>query len=181
VRVEQTTDYPWNGKVAMTITPSAAADFSIKIRQPDRGVSTLYTPTPQADGITGVRVNGTAVTPTVERGYAVIRRTWSPGDKIEFEIPLTVQRVKCDPKVVANVGRVALRYGPLLFNVESVDSNVEGVLAPDAPLKAVFDPNLLGGVMTIRGQLTDGSPLLAIPNYARNNRGGRSVVWIKDQ
>jgi uncharacterized protein len=36
-------------------------------------------------------------------------------------------------------------------------------------------------VMTIRGKLADGSPLLAIPNFARNNRGGRSVVWIRDK
>jgi uncharacterized protein len=40
---------------------------------------------------------------------------------------------------------------------------------------------LLGGVMVIRSTATDGSPLLAIPNYARLNRGGRSMVWFKDQ
>jgi DUF1680 family protein len=181
VRVEQITDYPWNGKVTIAVTPASAAEFAIKIRQPDRGVSTLYTPTPLANGITSIGVNGKPVTATTERGYAVIRRTWSAGDKIELEMPMTVQRVKCDPKVAANVGRVALRYGPLLFNAESVDANVEGVLPPDAPLTPVFDPNLLGGVMTIQGKLADGTPFKAIPNYARNNRGGRSVVWMKDQ
>jgi uncharacterized protein len=34
-------------------------------------------------------------------------------------------------------------------------------------------------VMVIRGEFGDGTPLLAIPNYARLNRGGRSIVWIK--
>ncbi len=181
VRVEQTTDYPGNGKVTMTITPAAAAEFAVKIRQPNRDVSTLYTPTPKTADIAAISVNGSPVTFTTERGYVVIHRTWTPGDKIEFEVPLAVQRVKCDPKVAANVGRVALRYGPLLFNIESVDSSVDGVLPPDAPLTAEFNPSLLGGVMTLHGKLADGSPLVAIPNFARNNRGGRSIVWIKDQ
>ena len=35
--------------------------------------------------------------------------------------------------------------------------------------------------MVIRTAAQDGSPLLAIPNYARLNRGGRSIVWFKDQ
>ena len=38
----------------------------------------------------------------------------------------------------------------------------------------------LGGVMVIQGQWSDGSPLLAIPNYARQNRGGKSAVWMKE-
>ena len=35
--------------------------------------------------------------------------------------------------------------------------------------------------MAIRGQFADGSPLLAFPNYARNNRGKRSIVWIREE
>jgi hypothetical protein len=33
--------------------------------------------------------------------------------------------------------------------------------------------------MTVHGTFADGSPLVAIPNYARLNRGGRSLVWMK--
>jgi hypothetical protein len=33
----------------------------------------------------------------------------------------------------------------------------------------------------ITGTFADGSPLTAIPNYARLNRGGRSIVWMRDQ
>jgi len=41
---------------------------------------------------------------------------------------------------------------------------------------------LLGGVMALQGAWADGRPLLAIPNYARNNRdlSGGSMVWIKE-
>jgi len=38
-------------------------------------------------------------------------------------------------------------------------------------LTAAWRGDLLGGVMVINGQWADGSPLIAIPNYARNNRG----------
>ena len=40
------------------------------------------------------------------------------------------QRVKCIDEVEANRGRVALRYGPLVYNIEAVDgNNMDGVLA----------------------------------------------------
>jgi hypothetical protein len=58
---------------------------------------------------------------------------------------------------------------------------VDSVLSDDSPLTAQWDGNLLGGVMVIKGKFADGSPLTAIPNYARLNRGGRSLVWIRDQ
>ena len=74
-----------------------------------------------------------------------------------------------------------LRYGPLIYNVESVDQDINLVLASDAELTAVWKPDLLGGVMAIEGIYANGARLLAIPNYARNNRGGHSIVWLKDQ
>jgi hypothetical protein len=100
---------------------------------------------------------------------------------------------------------VALRYGPLVYNIEAVDgNNVDGVLQPNTLLSTEWRPDLLGGVVVIKGQFADGSPLVAIPNFARNNRipqrergnreagefgGGRrdenpatrSVVWIRDE
>ena len=41
--------------------------------------------------------------------------------------------------------------------------------------------DLLGGVKVIKSTFADGKPMLAIPNYAQLNRGGRSLVWIKDK
>ena len=94
---------------------------------------------------------------------------------------MAVQRVKANDQVAATKGRVALRYGPLIYNLESVDQNVDAILDPEAPLSTEWRPDLLGGVRVIRGQFADGKPLLAVPNYARLNRGGRSVVWLKDR
>ena len=123
-------------------------------------------------------MNGKIITPEIQDGYAVITRRWKRGDKVELELPLRVQRVTADERVVADRGRVALRYGPLIYNIESVDQNLAGALKSDAPLTTAWQPDLLGGVVTIHGQFADSSPLLAIPNYARNNRGGRSLVWL---
>jgi DUF1680 family protein len=96
-------------------------------------------------------------------------------------LPLKPQRIQASPKIKADVGRVALRYGPLIYNFESVDQSLDAILSPTAPLTTEWKPDLLDGVMVIRSTAKDGSPLLAIPNYARLNRGGRSVVWLKDQ
>jgi hypothetical protein len=94
---------------------------------------------------------------------------------------MNVQRIKASDKVAADVGRVALRRGALLYNVESVDQNLDQVLAPDSALTTQWKPDLLGGVMVIKGAFVVGGPLTAVPNYARSNRGGRSIVWVKDR
>jgi hypothetical protein len=38
------------------------------------------------------------------------------------------------------------------------------------PLKAEWKGDLLGGVVTLNGKWQDGTPMQAIPNYARMNR-----------
>ena len=83
--------------------------------------------------------------------------------------------------VAADRGRVPLRYGPLIYCIESMDQNVDSVLSPDAPLATEWRRDLFGGVMVIRGKFADGKPMLAIPYYARADRGGRYAVWIRDK
>lgn len=181
VRMEQTTDYPWSGQVSIAVQPAQSRSFAIRLRVPDRNTSRLYTGTPPCAGLVSLAVNGRAVTPRIEAGYAIISRVWHSGDRIEIALPMPVQRVKADGRVAADVGRVALRRGPLVYNVESVNQNLDLVLPADSALTPHWEPGLLGGVMVIRGTFRNAAPLVAIPNYARNNRGGRSVVWIKDQ
>lgn len=181
VEVTQTTDYPWHGKVTLTLNPATPATFALKLRVPQRHTSSLYTHTPEVPGLTSLTVNGQPVTPLIDHGYALVSREWHAGDRVELDLPLPVQRVKASDMIAATSGRVALRRGPLVYNIESVDQDVEAVLAPDAPLTTHWQPNMLDGVMVIKGTFQDGKPLLAIPNYARLNRGGRSLVWIKDR
>jgi DUF1680 family protein len=170
VEMAQVTDYPWNGKVAIAVNPKAARRFSLRIRMPNRAVSGLYASTPDANGITSLRVNGQAVKLVAEEGYAVITRTWKAGDRVEFELPMKAQRVRASEKVAADRGRVALRYGPLMYNIEKVDQDIAKALPANAPLATEWRGDLLGGVMVIKSVFADGTPLVAIPNYARTNR-----------
>ena len=64
------------------------------------------------------------------------------------------------------------------------------MLSPDSALSTEWRGDLLGGVTVIKGTWADGSPLTAIPYYARNNRtvatpegrrAVRSSVWLKDR
>ena len=106
---------------------------------------------------------------------------------------MQVQRVRAIDKVEATRGQVALRCGPLIYSFEAVDQELDRALSPDARLTAQWEPDLLQGVLTVKGRWDDGSDLLAIPNYARANRfkaagdegEGRSrditsKVWIKE-
>ena len=100
----------------------------------------------------------------------MITRTWNKGDKIDLDLPMKIQRVKASDKITANRGKVALRYGPLVYNIERVDQDITKALSPAAPLTTEWKPDLLGGVLVIKGQFTDGSSMTAIPNFARTNR-----------
>jgi len=171
VEMVQKTNYPWDGTVAITVNPKSRTRFSVHVRVPNREVSALYATTPKANGLVSVKVNGVVASPRIENGYAVITRNWTSGDRIDVELPMRVQRVHAIDTVEATRGKVALRYGPLVYNIEKVDvGSLDKVLAPDAPLTTEWRPDLLGGVMTIKGTFTDGTPMLAIPHYARMNR-----------
>ena len=181
VEMVQQTDYPWSGKVAITVNPKQTRKFTVFVRVPNRTTSELYTPTPAVRGVKSLAVDGEKLSPPIENGYAAITREWKAGDKIELELPMEIQVVKADEHIAADRGRVALRYGPLIYDVESADQpNLN--LAPDLQsLTTEWRGDMLGGVMVIKGKWSDGSPLLAIPNYARENRGAdESLVWLKD-
>ncbi len=193
VEIVQKTDYPWSGEVSIIVNPKQTRRFSIRIRMPDRSVSELYTCTPQSDGITSISVNGSKITPPVDKGYAAINRQWKAGDKIDLKLPMKVQRIKGIDKIEATKGRVALRYGPLIYSAERIDQDIDNILSPESELTTEWKGDLLDGVIVIKGAWADGSQLLAIPNYARANRepsddrDGRgrgtisSSVWLKDR
>ncbi len=171
VEMVQKTDYPWSGKINMTVNPAIAKEFTVYVRIPNRTTSELYKPVPEVNGLISLSVNGNRlVNPIIEHGYAVIRRTWKKGDKIDLELPMKIQQVTADEKIEADRGRVALRYGPLLYNVETADQQDITKTIGAGQLTLEWNKDLLHGVMTIKGSWADGSPLLAVPNYARLNR-----------
>ncbi len=170
VEVVQATNYPWEGKVSITVNPRESSSFGIRIRVPDRMVSNLYETAPEVGGITSLTLNGSPVDPVIERGYVVLERAWTTGDTIELEFPLEVQRVRGDERIEAIRGRVALKYGPLVYNIEEEDQDIHQTLGQRSALSAEWRPDFLGGVTVVQGEFTNGSPLLAIPNFVRYNR-----------
>ncbi len=172
VEMVQKTDYPWHGAVEITVNPKDARTFSVYVRVPNRTTSALYTDSPKVQGLTSLAVNGEAIQPRIEKGYAVITRVWTAGDVVALELPMHPQRVLADARVQADYQAVALKYGPLLYNVETEDNQRIDQRLGDAPLTMDWQPKLLGGVMAMTGTWQDGSPMRAIPNFARMNRMG---------
>jgi DUF1680 family protein len=171
VELVQTTDYPWKGAVAIVVNPKTSKPFVMRIRVPQADVSSLYSATPALPASLGtVTVNGRRVTPVVARGYAEISRTWAKGDRIEFEVPLVSQYVRASDNVEATRGRVALRRGPLVYNLEQVDQDITAKVDTRASLTAEWRQDLLGGVMVLKGRFAGGAPFVAVPNFVRFNR-----------
>jgi DUF1680 family protein len=195
LEIVQKTDYPWSGKVSFIVNPEKSGEFTLYIRIPDRTTSSLYKPSPLVSGLNSISVNGLNIGQKIIRGYAEIKRTWKKGDKVDIEIPMEIQRLVADERIAADRGRVALRYGPMIYNVEKADQpDIEKYIGI-APMETEWKEDLLDGVMLIKGKWSDGTPLVAVPNYARNNRNRikstygpgnenpdeGSMVWIRKQ
>lgn len=188
VEVAQTTSYPWDGKIEITLQPEAPQYIALHIRIPGwaqgRPVpSDLYQAKGGEGGAPTISVNGDDCDITARtNGYYVIKRTWAAGDCVSIDFPMPIQRVYAHEKVEADRGRVALMRGPILYCLEGTDHDMDIddiILAPESELTAEHVPDLLGGVTVIRersGQMT------AIPYHAWNNREpDKMLVWIKER
>ena len=145
-------------------------------------------------------INGAEVTPRMEHGYAVVRRTWVSGDRIELNFELQIRMKFCRFEVDANRGRVALTRGPLVYCLEQIDNGAE-LDALTLPLDAAFAPeerpDLPGGMLGLAGRgfreqtrndglYADEPPVAqpttvrALPYYAWGSREpGEMQVWIR--
>lgn len=185
VGLRQETAYPWDGRVRLRVEPSGQSDFALAVRIPGWATNQpvpgdLYRYLAAESSRPTLTVNGEAVAPPVEKGYAILRRAWKPGDVVEMQLPLPVRRVLCHEAVEENRGRVALMRGPLVYCVEGVDNGGSVgslALADDTLLSAEHNPELLNGVTIIRAE--GERPFTAIPYYAWGHRGaGEMAVWI---
>jgi hypothetical protein len=192
VKMAQETRYPWDGAVKITVEPDQAAPLAIHVRIPgwarnEPVPGDLYRFAGKAARAPAVKVNGRRVPMQLEKGYAVLKRTWKSGDTIELSLPMEVRRVAANRQVAADRGRVALERGPIVYAAEWADNpngKVLGLVLPDsARLRAEFRPELLNGVTVIKGKAVDAAgkaqDFAAIPYYAWANRGrGEMIVWI---
>jgi DUF1680 family protein len=190
----QKTTYPWNGAMEIELAPDRPRPFEVRVRIPGwaqgRPVpSDLYRYVGGAPSQFTLRVNDQPASASLTKGYAIIGRTWSPGDVIRLDLPMSVRRVAADDRVADDRGKVALERGPLVYCAEAIDNDGSalGLIVPDeARFEVEQRPDLLGGVAVLRAAVSsrDGRPrrLTAIPYYAWSNRGpGEMAVWFARQ
>lgn len=189
VRVDVTTDYPWDGKVVLKPTLENPASLELRLRVPE-----------WCQGAT-VAVNRKAqASPKLESGYLVLSREWRTGDTVELDLPMSVRRVAANPAVKADTGRLALQRGPLVYCVEACDQTADLAslyLPAETELKAERRPGVLGNVVWVTGMARVAAeqdwdrklyqhaaapkvePLAAIPYCLWDNRkAGPMAVWL---
>lgn len=198
VKLAQETKYPWEGLVKLKVEPSEAKEFALYLRIPGwaqgRPVdSDLYRYEDATPSAWTVLVNGQIVQkPVLERGYAVLKRTWKPGDEVELNLPMPVRRVLANEKVEADRGRAAYERGPAVYCAEGTDNKlaVKDLKPALTPWKVEFRPELLGGVAVLRNlekdKLDTGLPeedrdeLTLVPYFAWGNRdAGDMMIWLQ--
>lgn len=175
------TDYPWDGRVELTVRRAGRCRLLLRVPGWCQG-ATVSLPA------------------TIEQGYFVLDRDWLAGETVVLELPMPVRRIAADPRVAEDRGCLAVMRGPLVYCAEDCDHEV-GVhtlgLPPEAELTARWEPDLLGGVVVLRGTALAAAetewggglyrqspppravPVTLVPYYAWDNRaGGGMVVWL---
>ena len=190
IKIEQQTQYPWDGKIKITISPILEAEFTLNVRVPGWAQNQpvpgdLYRYMNAVDAEPELSVNGESMTIGLENGFVRLRRIWRPGDTVELHLPMPVRLVVSHPNVKENSGKIALERGPLVYCVEGVDHGgkaLDLMLSGSPEFFAEYDPDLLKGIVVIKGKaLLDGKEqtLTAIPYFAWSHRGvGEMTVWI---
>lgn len=193
VGLVQETDYPWAGKVKITVETPISSAFGIFLRIPEWA------------GEISIAVNGEATQADgMTQGFARLDRTWCDGDVIELDFPMDVHVMEAHPLVEENRNQVAVKRGPLVYCLESHDLSegvdmADVVIPQDIALKPQYEPHLLDGVVVLEGtakaiesedwskklyrqrtpRKTRDVPVRFIPYYAWDNRGMADMsVWL---
>jgi len=199
VQIEQENNYPWDGNLTFRITPKSPLTFALHVRIPgwaqDQAIpSDLYTFEGQNGKKIEIKVNGQTIDYPMEKGYAVLRRTWKKGDKVEVLLPMEVRRVVANPNLKDDAGKVALQRGPIIYCAEWPDNKgkVSNLIIPDdATFTTEFRPDMLNGITLLKSEVpaiqihdersvtTVTQPFIAIPYYAWAHRGkGEMMIWF---
>jgi DUF1680 family protein len=147
LKVEQKTNYPWDGAVEISVTPAKSTEFTFYLRIPEWCNSAQ------------VAVNGKSMSGVTPGQYLAVRRRWSPRDAIHLKFGMAPQVIEANRRVVDDYGRVAVQRGPLVYCLEQLDQP-QGVSLYDVSLDLrqdsssafheEFDKDLLGGIVVLK-------------------------------
>ena len=184
VDVEIRTDYPWDGRVELTVTTGAEMTLSLRI--------------PGWCDVSGVRIDDKPAD-SVRDGYLQVRRDWSAGATVTLELPMPTRIIQPHPRIDAVRGCVALARGPVVYCLEHADLpdgvTLEDVrIDPAASIEAGHLPDIpvtltVGGAVerpasddlypARAGIQSEPLTLIAIPYFLWGNREpGPMRVWI---
>ena len=189
--LRQETDYPWSGLVTFKLELDRPKTFTLALRLPGWCLNARLSINGEAYPIQG----------RIQSGYIRLEREWNPGDSLQFEMEMPVERMYAHPEILQDQGGVALQRGPLVYCVEQVDQEAPAdrlVLSTSSQLSSQFDSTLLGGMVKITApaqvlNATDwgqklyrpqpvqlqSCQLTAIPYFAWDNRQpGQMKVWL---
>jgi hypothetical protein len=146
IRLSQTTDYPWNGRVRINID-KCPANFVLKLRIPGWA------------GNASVRINDEPADNSPRPGsYFEIRRAWCAGDFVELDLPMPARLMEANPLVEDDLNQIAVQRGPVVYCLESPDLpagvHISDVRIPtDMSLTSRYDRRLLDGVVVLEGKV----------------------------
>ncbi|MEJ8840857.1 beta-L-arabinofuranosidase domain-containing protein [Lacibacter sp. H375] len=200
VDVKMETNYPWEGKVKVTLNVTKTQKFKLFLRIPswvedNSNTGNLYSIANKTGNIAALVVNKKPVPYKNENGYVVIEREWKSGDEVLWILPMETKVVMAKDSVKQNNSRIAIQRGPIVYCVEGADNNNKAwniVLPPntkfetidykimDEPVKALTAevPVVLVAEdgLSIR---TEKRKIIAIPYYTWANRGKNEMqVWL---
>lgn len=172
IKISQSTNYPWDGKVNIKINSDLDEEFDMIMRYPGWCKSI------------DIKINGDAVERfEVENGYIKLNKKWNKGDEIELNMLMPIELVKSNEKVQQNIGKVAIQRGPIIYCIEEADNKkIDDIKITDKmKFNSVYKKELLNGCIQIIGQ-NGLERVIAIPYYAWDNREpGKMKVWITEK
>lgn len=211
VTLSQETDYPWEGRITLTIDRNNAGLFALKIRVPgwmkgETVPSDLYSYSDKGNKEYSITVNGERMGQLDADGYYTIERKWKKNDRIAIDFPMEPRSVQAHQKVAADRGSIAVERGPLVYCAEFADNDFDviNLLMPLNPTFNVCDGKITAtddkGTTTAHyiKQITSDAQVLnynkegrltvsdvkvkLIPYYGWNHRGkGNMRVWLPQQ
>lgn len=205
VILEETTEYPWNGDIKITVKKSNAKNANLLIRIPGWArnqvvPSDLYQFADKETPSYSVTVNGKTVEAdlSANKGYLPVKNI-RKGDVVRIHFDMPVRTVIANQKVADDKSKVAVERGPLVYCAEAADNNGEPVLRAVMGKKPTFSvvdnysiqntetknaPAFTVKAIKTEGQILNDSAdgislknctLTLIPYYAWNHRGANQM------
>jgi len=164
IEIEVSGHYPYEGNVGFRIVSGGSFTLSVRIPSWCRNWS--------------ASLNGKKLEAKAENGYLAITRDWTPGDRLELVLELTIDVVRANPKVTADAGKIALMRGPIVYALESIDNGpgVNNLLIPAEQEFHLGKAAGLPGVPAITGEALRESDESAGTLYFRNRTPKREKI-----